>query len=260
MSSINEITKYLFKKRMNEARDYTEMDRDELIKLAQAGDQYAFDAIVDTHRDFLRKMTSKYFTTSNDRDRDDLIQMATIALWKAVESYDADSNGDFEAYAGMIIKRQLTDEIRKESAGKVAINTQAVSLDKDRYDPEGDPNKGETGRVETGDVVASKFLTPEEEVLGEEGARELMQFMKDNFSAKERDVVMRYIDGMSIQEIADAMEIKYKSVENTLMRLRGKLNNYIKSSYKESEDLDESEGVHFTEKERLALKSILDQM
>lgn len=249
MSSINDIVRKLRENRLlTEREDYSKKERDELIQLAQDGDQLAVETLINTHNDFINKMSSKYFLSSGDKD--DVRQIATIAFWDAIMSWDM--TGNFEAFAGMIIKRKLTDALRKDDTEKEKLNNLAQSIDATVSDD------GEGGELSIGDTLASKEASPEEQYLGKAGARELMDFMKNKFSQAERDVILRYIQGYKVSEIAEEMDMKYKSVENALMRVKNKLSDYLRA--RESKKITESKNIEFSDEEKQVLESVLTKV
>lgn len=249
MNSINQIVKRLRENRiLNEKEDYKNKSRNELIELAQEGDQLALETLISSHEDFIKMMSSKYHLDTGDRD--DIVQVATIGFWEAVMSWNM--SGNFEAYAGMIMKRKLTDEIRKDDTGKVKISTQAAQLDA----PVGDD--GEGGEMTLGATIAAQDDTAEA-AIGNEVARGIMKFMEDNLSETERDVIKMYIAGYKVSEIAEETGMKYKKVENAVKRVKDKLAEYLKNSKNESkESVDES--LEFTEEEKAILKNALHRL
>lgn len=249
MDSSRNIVKKLRESRiLSERKDYEKYSRDELIKLAQGGDQLALELLMNSHKDFIKRSSSKYFLDTGDRE--DVIQTANIAFWNAVQSWNG--SGDFEAYAGMIIKRKLVDEIRKEEAGKSQINISADSLDR----PYGDD--GEGGETTVGASIQSNSLSPEEEYLGRDGARKIMKFIETELSEVERKVILRYIEGYKVSEISEEENMKYKSVENAIMRVKNKLADYVKN-VRESKYDKLSESI-FTDEEKQVLASILSKI
>lgn len=248
-SSRNIIKKLRENRLLAERTDYSKYSRDELIKLAQGGDQLATETLINSHKDFIRKMSSKYFLDSGDSD--DVEQLATIAFWEAIQDWDM--TGDFEAYAGMVIKRRMTDELRKEEAGKRQIHNTAQSLDATVSDDEG-------SETSIGDRMAASGLSPEEEVLGEEGARELRKFMKEKLSDKELEVIDLKTKGYSNSEIMEETGLSYKQVENAIKRVKDKLAEYMRKSYKESKQIRESKEIEFTDEEKRVLESVLPKI
>lgn len=253
MSSIENILRRLREGRLlQEQEDYSSKSTEELVKLVQDNDdQLALETLMDTHKDFLKRMTNKYFMRGADKD--DIDQMARIAFWDAISSYDPDKSGSFEAFAGMIIKRSLAKELEKDQAGKRQIHNLAQSLDATLSNEDGEESS-------IGDMIPSKGESPEEHLLGKEGAKELIKFMKDNFTSKERDVIMRYIKGDKIPQIAEETGVKYKSVENALMRIRNKLKDYLKNSQRESKSIRETSDIEFSDEEKKVLESVISKI
>ena len=250
MNSIVNIIKKLRENRiLQERADYESYELNDLIRLAQDGDQLATDTLIKNHKDFIKRMSSKYVLDTGDKD--DVEQLATIGFWEAINSYNPDRNGDFEAYAGMIIKRKMIGALRKDSTEKAKLNTLANSID------DTISSDGEGGEITIGDTIASKEASPEEQYLGKSGARELMEFMRDKFSQAERDVVMRYIRGYKVSEIAEETGMKYKSVENALMRVKNKLADYLRA--RESKKIKESQSI-FSEEEKRILESVITKV
>lgn len=250
MDSINNIIKSLGKSRLNEA--YEDLSQEDLIDLAKKGDSRAFEKLVSDNKDLIDMFSNKFFLKSGDKE--DVKQLVTIGLWDAVSKYDPDSNGEFRAFAGMIIKRKLTDEIRKENTDSRIINIDHSNLE------DTVASDGEGGEATLGDILPAKGLTPEEEFLGREGAKSLLRFMRDNLSVQEMRAIKLYIKGMKVSKISEVTGMKYKSVENAIRRVKEKITDYIKAERQtESKKLDESEDV-FSEEEKAVLSSIINKI
>lgn len=252
MSSIDDIIKRLRENKiLAEKNDYAQSSVKELVDLAQNGDQLAVETLINTHKDFLNKMTAKYFLASGDKE--DVMQVAMIAFWKAI--MDWNGSGDFEAYAGMLIKRALSDEIRKEEAGKSQINTLANSLDDTLSDD------GEGGGQTVGDTIPSNLDSPEDVAAAHELEAAIDKYLEDTFTEKEREVIQKYIEGYKVSEIAEVLDMPYKRAENILYVIKSKLKEYLKNnSYRESKKIREGRGIEFSDEEKKILKESLDRI
>lgn len=249
MDSSRDIVRKLRENRiLNERNNYEKMDRDELITLAQDGDQLALETLVNTHQDMIINYTRKYHLDTGDFD--DIKQYVTIAFWEAVKTWD--HTGNFEAYAGMIIKRKMSDVLRHEDTGKNKINTDSDSLDATRASDD------EGGETTLGASLPSKSLSPEEEYLGRDGANKIMKFMEEQLSETERKVIMRYIQGYKYDEISDELGIKYRAAENAVRRVKDKLAEYLRN-VRESRKMTMNESI-FSDEEKQILTSILNKI
>lgn len=247
MSSIeNILSKLRESRKLHEREDYSKYSVEELVKLAQDGDDTAAEYLIVSQDRFLNIMSKKYIL--NNSERDDVKQLVTMAFWDAVQKFDG--SGEFLAFAGMTIKRKMTDELRKASAEKRRSDSEASSLDEPVADD------GEGGSLTVGDTLASEDPTPEQEYTEKERYRRLLKYMEDSLSDREMEVVKRKIRGQKIPQISEEMGLSYKSVENTLMRIRNKLNDYIRS-YRESTNAKCEDDITFTDEEKQILESII---
>lgn len=248
MDSINHIVKRLRENRiLQEKADYSKYSRDELIKLAKDGDQLATEMLIQSHRDFIKKMSSKYFLSSGDKN--DVEQVATIAFWTAIQDWDM--TGDFEAYAGRRIKSRLTDEISKESAGKSQINLLANSID-DTINSD-----GEGGEQTLGDTIPDKDDSPEDIAAARELQQFIEKYLEDEFTPQEREVINKSIEGYKTKEIAEVLDMPYKKVDNILYKIKYKLKEYIHNHYNETKKIRREKDIEFSDEEKKILESAL---
>lgn len=255
MNSINDIVRRLRENRiLNERQDYSKMSRTELIKLAQDGDQLAVDILLKSHKDFIRKMTYKYFDLGSGYDRDDVEQLGNIAFWDALMKWNF--KGDFEAFAGMIIKHKMTDEMRKSDANSRYANERTASIDSLGGDETDDRPTGDMSSEEYSSYVTQSHTSAEEDYIGNAGAERIMKWMKDNLSENERKAIRLYIEGYKVSEIPEKTGMKYKAVENAIMRVKWKLKDYLQNT-NESKEINESaeDGIDLSDEERQILKN-----
>lgn len=253
MSSINDIASKLRENKiLRERAEYKEMSLNDVIARCQSGDRLAFEYLLKQYGPLINKLSSKY--VMDTQDRDDILQIASIGFWDAVLSWDPAHNqeGGFVNHVTLIVNRKLTDELRKDSTGKTKIHTTASSTD------DTIASDGEGGDMTLGDTLSSKDLNPEDDYLGREGSRELMKFMKDNLTGTELRAIRMYIQGYKVSEIAEETGMKYKSVDNAINRVKGKISQWQKT--RESKKLKEQSAVEFTDEEKKVLSSILDKI
>ena len=247
---MDSITSIISKLRENilltEQHEYETLSDLDLISRAQDGDMYATSVMIQRYEDngFLSRMCAKYFLPGEDED--DVLQLAREALWDAISSWD--KTGNFESFAGMLIKRRLSVEIERAEAGKRAIHNNAYSLNHTTSDSEGNES-------EFGDTLKSTSQSPEEEYVSREAERKIINYIKSR-PELEQQAIKLYIDGYKISEIADKLDRTYKSIESALGRLKSQLRAFLDSEeYNESyEELDEA--TILTSLEKKILKNI----
>lgn len=179
------------------------MTDEQLALLYQRGDKNAWEELYERYKPVVRKISRRFFLTGGDAE--DLVQEGMCGLFSAVNGY-RDTGGSFGAYASACIRNKILDAVKKNNGDKIkAINN---------------PYPIET---------AEKFApgNPEDEVITQEGARELLKKMKEVLSGLELEALKMYIDGMSMSEISSALGVNLKSVDNALNRAKTKTRKLI---------------------------------
>ena len=82
---------------------------EELVLLAKAGDDRAFEALLLRYDMLITNITRKFFIQGDEQG--DVLQMARIALWEAVQHFDT-KRGLFRPFMGMVVKRRLQSAVR----------------------------------------------------------------------------------------------------------------------------------------------------
>ncbi len=83
---------------------------EELVLLAKAGNDRAFEALLLRYDELINSITKKFFIEGTDLN--DILQIARIAIWEAVRNFD-NNKGLFRPFMGMVIKRRLQSAVRR---------------------------------------------------------------------------------------------------------------------------------------------------
>lgn len=82
---------------------------------AQKGDDLAREEIINSHREFIARVSSRVCNRYLTWDNDDEISIALLAFNEAIDNYKADKGTSFHTFAQTVIRRRLVDYFRKES-------------------------------------------------------------------------------------------------------------------------------------------------
>lgn len=82
---------------------------------AQKGDNLAREEIINSHREFIARVSSRVCNRYLTWDNDDEISIALLAFNEAIDNYKADKGTSFHTFAQTVIRRRLVDYFRKES-------------------------------------------------------------------------------------------------------------------------------------------------
>ena len=132
---------------------------------------------------------------------DDAVQEATIALYNAVKTFDAEKSS-FSTFVSLCINRAVISFARKNGAQKNIPDGMVSSLE---------------------DTEICDDITPEAIVIAKEDYDSLTQSIKLELSSMEYEVLQLFLSGMSYSDIATSLELTEKAVDNALSRIRKKL-------------------------------------
>jgi RNA polymerase sporulation-specific sigma factor len=196
----------------------TSSDED-LAVAARAGDNEASTELVRRYRPFLRTRARSFFLLGADAD--DVLQEATIGLFKAIRDFDPTRQTYFRGFADMCIQRQLITAVKGATRHKHGPLNSYVSFSR----PVGDEDDGERS---LGDVLpAGAMADPAEQVVSSERIRALQTYLDRELSDLEVEVLRMHVDGKSYAEIADELQRQTKSIDNALQRIKRKLSVHL---------------------------------
>lgn len=197
---------------------YDDLTDEDIVLLAQEGDQFAIEYLVDKYKNFVRAKARSYFLIGADRE--DIIQEGMIGLFKAIRDYRIDKLTSFRAFAELCITRQIITAIKTATRQKHIPLNSYVSLNKPIYDEESD-------RTLMDVLSTNKITNPEEIIISREEFQFIEKKMGEILSSLEWKVLMAYLEGKSYQEIAIELKRHVKSVDNALQRVKRKLEKYL---------------------------------
>ena len=210
-------TVFTIYKKTGEIMEFEKMSENDIINLAQNKEDSAMEYLLEKYKPLVRQKTRKLFLI--DGDKDDLIQEGMIGLFKAVRDYQAGKDAAFRTFADLCISRQLYSAIKKSNRLKNQPLNSYISIYSDEFN-DADELAGDRTIISSG---SDNIANPEAIVIDRESAVDMQNQMFDKLSKMEREVLKRYLDGMTYQEIAADMEKSPKSIDNALQRIKGKI-------------------------------------
>lgn len=197
--------------------EFEKMSENDIINLAQKRENAAMEYLLEKYKPLVRQKTRKLFLI--DGDKDDLIQEGMIGLFKAVRDYQVGKDAAFRTFADLCISRQLYSAIKKSNRLKNQPLNSYVSIYSDEFS-DADELAGDRTVISSG---SDNVANPEAIMIDRENAIDMQNKMFDKLSKMEREVLKRYLEGMTYQEIAADMEKSPKSIDNALQRIKGKI-------------------------------------
>lgn len=198
--------------------NYVNQKDEELIIKYQNGESESADVILERYKGLVRSEARKMIILGSDYD--DLIQEGMIGLIKAVRSFNVDKFSFFSAYAQLCVRRQLYSVVRNSKTKKnIPLNTYTSLYQEDDGDV--------TGNSLADTLTDNINDNPETAYIGDENIRDIEEYIRDNLSSMERQVLELHITGLSLSEIADIIEKDSKVADNALQRARNKIKKFL---------------------------------
>ena len=181
----------------------------------------AFAALCVRYRPLMEHMVSVYSSSLpgsvvSPADRQELEEEACIALYHAARFYRAGTHATFGYFARVCIRNRLVSFLRKQQHEAQFCRIAGLSED----DADGMPHP-HSSVLTVGDVG--------EQVAEQDAFRALFDRFLLSLTDYEKQVFHRYVRGCSYKEIAAALEVPLKSVDNAVYRIRVKLKQQLQA-------------------------------
>lgn len=209
----------------SEGTIYENMLDEELVDAVKLGDKLALDCLINRYSSFVKAKARTYFLIGADRE--DIVQEGMIGLYKAIRDFRPDKLSMFRAFAELCITRQIITAIKTATRQKHIPLNSYISLSKPVYEEESD-------RTLIDVIIEDKISDPEQLMIDKEEYRVMEHRMGEVLSDLEWDVLRKYLDGKSYQEIAEGLNRRVKSIDNALQRVKRKLEKYLEENEKGS--------------------------
>jgi len=186
-------------------------DRD-LVGRCQRGDTEAFNELVTRYRGKAYAMI--YNMVHNEQDAWDLAQDGFLKAWKSIGRFRGQSS--FYTWLYRIMMNVTIDSLRRKQVGGETEFDDTIGLRNI------DPNSTTTPK--TGAL-------PHEKLSGDEIRGQIDAAIARLTPEHRAVILMREIDGMEYQEIADALECSIGTVMSRLFYARKKMQSMLKDVY-----------------------------
>lgn len=206
-------------------KDYDNTKDEELIKIIKAGDEQAFDYLINKYKELVNMKVSKYFIIGAERE--DIVQEGLIGLFKAIKDYKPDMQNSFKSFANMCIERQLITAIKTSNRQKHMPLNSYLSLNLSAYDE--DDSDSDTSLIDIFD--ASSAEDPLDTLTKKEYFKFIEETIDKTLSDFEKKVLSQYINGKSYVQIAENLDTPVKSIDNAIQRIRKKAIKGLKQEW-----------------------------
>lgn len=183
-----------------------------LVSQARGGDLKSFSALVEIYQE--RAVHMAYSFVGNFEDAKDIAQDAFVKAYQGLESFNEQSR--FYTWLYRILVNTCKDFLRKRKI------RQTVSF---WLKPDGN----EEGTPFMADV-ATRTKNPQEELANRELGAQISKAVERLPFQQKSAFLLRYIEGLGIEDIALSMGISPGAVKATLWQAAQKMKNFLRGS------------------------------
>jgi RNA polymerase sigma-70 factor (ECF subfamily) len=187
------------------ARTYTEVDEASLIKAAQAGDQYAFEKLVQIYDQTVLRLAVNLLRSAEDAS--DVYQEAFLRVYKNLHTFRFDCS--FHTWLYRIVTNLCLDHLRKRKIRKEESPTVHTA----------------EGPVDRIDIVAEDRVQgdPQRNLLSQQ-VGDRIRLALSELTPRERMVFeMRHYQGMRLRAIGEILGTSEEAAKNCLFRATQKM-------------------------------------
>lgn len=199
--------------------DYAKFEENEIIRMANNGDDRAMEFIMHRYGNLAKAKARAYFLIGADNE--DIIQEGMIGLYKAVRDFNPERTPMFFPFAELCITRQIITAIKTATRKKHTPLNTYVSLSK----PVG--TEGDADRTLADTLFQYGNRNPEELLISKENTKDIMAEIKNSLSKLENRVLDLYLKGEDYREISKKLGRTPKSMDNALQRIKKKISVII---------------------------------
>ena len=186
----------------------TQDDTDqELVRRVQAGDQTAFNLLVLKYQHRVLKLVGRF--VNDPAEAEDVAQEAFLKAYRALASFRGDSA--FYTWLYRIA-------INTAKNALVSQRRRPVDFDLDLQDPE---QYDRQAKLKEADTPEGALLTDEIRAVVEQAMEELPEDLRTA-------IVLRELEGLSYEEIAEAMDCPVGTVRSRIFRAREAIDRKLK--------------------------------
>lgn len=182
---------------------------EQIVSLAEKNHD-ACDYLLRKYSYLVKKTVRSFYIIGADSD--DLIQEGMLGLYGAINTFSKEKSS-FKTYAISCIRNSILDAIKSANRLKNQPLNTSVSYNK----------QDEVNGAFLIDLFTSGIDSAETIAIANEQYANLVNVIYSTLTKKELAVLKLYLDGLTYQEIASALLLDYKSVDNTIQKIKKKL-------------------------------------
>ena len=200
--------------------NYKDYNDEELLMYIRESSEDAHEILFKKYKPLVSSIVKKFYpyVSSSGLEKSDLMQEGYLGLNAAIERYSDEKENVFYTFARKCIERRVISAVVTANRQKHKILNESLSLEYNDLEKE-------IYSIE--DFLYDKEEDPLEKIVLLENKEELLSSLNKILTENEKKVLELKNFGHNYQEIAQILGKSHKAIDNTIQRIRIKVNNHI---------------------------------
>lgn len=200
--------------------DYSKLNDYELVSMAQECNEDAINILHKKYQPLMMKKSKKIYQYLKNKgiELSDLIQECTIGFEESIKNFNQNDDVTFYTFANVCMDRQLMSETTKLNRDKHKLLNEAIPLETL------DEDESTNNLI---DFIKNETDNPELDLLYNEDYQDLYQNISKKLTPLENKVLSLKLENYTYKEISKIINITEKSVDNTMQRIRNKVEKIL---------------------------------
>lgn len=231
----------------------------ELIKKSKAGDKLARDYLVEGNIKLILSVIKKF--NNRGENLDDLFQVGSIGLIKAIDNFDFTHGVKFSTYAVPMIIGEIRRYLRDNSKVRIPRSLKDIAYKALQYKEVYLRENGKEAQIE--DIAKNLNVDEIDVIMALEAIQEPVSIYTPIYSSGGDEIYL--MDQIASEEYDEAKKINNLIIDEGIKKLNPRLKNIIYSRYYENKtqvEIAEELGISQAQVSRLekaALKAIINE-
>ena len=201
--------------------NYEDLNDYELVSYVMNSEE-ATDILFEKYKPLIYSIASKMYKDNLGLDLNDLVSAGMIVFSIAINTYNTHKETLFFTYAKKCIETKIATLLKSATRQKHRLLNDSISVEAIE----------EEFKIDLDKIIGDDQKNPEKIMVDNENVNELIIGIKKELTDFELQVFELKKSGFNYREIAEAMGIDDKKIDNAIQRIKNKIKKYLQKKDK----------------------------
>ena len=201
--------------------NYDGLNDYELVSYVMNSEE-ATDILFEKYRPLIYSIAKKMYKDNLGLDINDLVSAGMVGFSVAINTYNEHKDTLFFTYARKCIETRIATLLKSATRQKYRILNDSISVEA----------LEEEFNIDLDKLIGDDKKNPETIMVDNENLNELIGDIEEELTNFELQVFELKKNGFNYREIAEALGIDAKKIDNAIQRIKAKIKNYLEKKDK----------------------------